>query len=149
MAKKNTKDQEQKQEQKEKRKPGRPFGTLKYDNLEDLEAGINRYFADCDDKNKPYTVTGLALALNIDNKTLCNYGSADYNNGDYFHAINRARQRCIEYAEDRLYDKDGVNGAKFYLTNNAERMGGLRYADRQEVSMDVAPISFIDNLGDD
>lgn len=125
-------------------KAGRPFGTFKYDNLEDLEKGIDAYFADCDEKGKPYTMTGLALALNIDAKTLTNYGQND----DYFPAIHRARQKCINYAENRLYDKDGVQGAKFTLTNNAERMGGLRYSDRQEVSMDVAPISFANNLED-
>lgn len=149
MAKKNAKDHEQKQEQKEKRRPGRPFGTLKYDNLEDLDNGINSYFDDCDNNGKPYTLEGLALALNITPQTLCNYGSKEYAEGKYFEAINRARIRCIDYASSRLYDKEGSNGAKFYLTNNAERMGGLRYAERQEVSMDVAPISFIDNLGDD
>lgn len=142
MAKKKDQDQNQEQDQNTKRKPGRPFGTLKYDNLEDLETGINKYFEDCDNNGKPYTMTGLALALNVDAKTLSNYGRDD----NYFPSIHRARQRCLDYAEHRLYDKDGVNGAKFYLTNNAERMGGLKYADRQEVSMDVAPISFIDNL---
>ena len=121
----------------------RPFGTLKYDNLQDLENGIDKYFAECDAIDKPYTMTGLALSLNIDVRTLTNYGQ----NEDYFPAIHRARQRCIEYAENRLYDKDGVQGAKFTLTNNAERMGGLRYAERQEVSMDVAPISFVDDIG--
>lgn len=120
----------------------RPFGTLKYDNLQDLETGIEKYFAECDAIDKPYTMTGLALSLNIDVRTLTNYGQMD----DYFPAIHRARQKCIEYAENRLYDKDGVQGAKFTLTNNAERMGGLRYADRQEVSVDTAPISFVNDL---
>lgn len=91
-------------------------------------------------------MTGLALALNITPQSLCNYGSKEYAEGKYFEAINRARMRCIDYAESRLYDKEGSNGAKFTLTNNAERMGGLKYAERQEVSMDVAPITFIDNL---
>lgn len=119
-------------------KAGRPFGTLKYDNLADLEAGIDNYFAEQDEKGKPYTLSGLALALNITPQTLCNYACKD----DYFDAINRARQKCLSYAESRLYDKDGVQGAKFYLCNNAERMGGLRYADRQEVAVDAAPITF-------
>ena len=123
---------------------GRPFGTLKFDSLEALETGVDNYFADCDDKEKPYTLEGLSLALNITPQTLCNYGTKDYADGIYFDAVNRARIRCIGYASDRLYDKDGVNGAKFYLTNNAERMGGLRYADRQEVSVDAAPITFKD-----
>ena len=121
----------------------RPFGTLKYNNLEDLQNGLDNYFDDCDTKGKPYTMTGLALSLNIDVKTLTNYGQKD----DYFPAIHRARQKCIAYAEDRLFDKDSVQGAKFTLTNNSERMGGLRYADRQEVSMDVAPITFVDDIG--
>lgn len=121
-------------------KAGRPFGTLKYDNLEDLQNGIDNYFAEQDEKGKPYTLSGLALALNITQQTLCNYAHKD----DYFEAINRARQKCLSYAETRLYDKDGVQGAKFYLTNNAERMGGLRYADRQEVAVDAAPITFKD-----
>lgn len=119
-------------------KAGRPFGTLKYDNLADLEAGIDKYFADCDANGKPYTMSGLADSLNIDVRTLSNYSRDD----NYFPAIHRARQKCLTYAESRLYDKDGVQGAKFYLTNNAERMGGLRYADRQEVAVDAAPITF-------
>ena len=130
----------------------RPFGTLKYDNLEDLEAGIEKYFADCDakpildpdgkqitDKNgnpmffppKPYTMEGLALALNITVRTLSNYAEKD----DYFPAINHARARCLSYKAERLYDKDGVQGAKFDLSNNSERMGGLRYADKQEINL--------------
>ena len=31
-------------------KAGRPFGTLKYDNLEDLQNGIDKYFAEQDEK---------------------------------------------------------------------------------------------------
>ena len=146
----------------------RPFGTFKYDSLEELESDIDKYFNDCDarpvlnasgeqvtDKHgnpmfyptKPYTLEGLSLALNITPQTLCNYGREDYADGRYFEAINRARMRCLNYAAERLYDKEGSNGAKFYATNNSERMGGLRYAERQEVSMDVAPISFVDDIG--
>ena len=124
-------------------KAGRPFGTLKYDNLEDLQRGIDQYFDKQDAEDKPYTLEGLALALNISAKTLWSYGE----NPDYLPTISRAKDRCINYASERLYDKNGANGAKFYMTNNAERMGGLRYSDRQEVALDVAPISFLDDLG--
>ena len=138
---------------------GRPFGTLKYDNLEDLEAGIEKYFADCDarpvldkdgnqitDKSgnpmfypsKPYTMEGLALALNITVRTLSNYAEQD----DYFPAINRARARCLAYKSERLYDKDGVQGAKFDLVNNSARMGGLQYADKQDLSIDGSLVVF-------
>lgn len=148
---------------------GRPFGTFKYDNLKSLELDIDKYFNDCDlrpvlDKDgnqvtdkrgnptfypsEPYTLEGLALALNITPATLCNYGREDYADGKYFEAINRARVKCLAYNSKRFYDKEGSNGAKFYATNNSERMGGLRYADRQEVSMDVAPVTFVNNLED-
>jgi len=151
----------------------RPFGTLKYDNLEALESGIDKYFSDCEakpvldnegnaitDKHgnlvcyppEPPTLEGLALALNISIKTLWNYGQEGYGDGsnkDYLQAISRAREKCVAYASRRLYDKEGSNGAKFYLTNNAERMGGLKYAERQEVALDVAPITFVDDLGDE
>lgn len=120
---------------------GRPYGTFKFDSLEELENGISDYFNGQDAKEKPYTLEGLALALNITPQTLCNYGSKDYADGKYFEAINRARIKCINYASERLYDKNGANGAKFYLTNNAERMNGLKYSDKQEfsVSADVQP----------
>lgn len=127
---------------------GRPFGTLKYDTVGALEQGIDDYFADCDDKGKPYTMTGLALSLNLDVRTLVNYGNENYADGKYFLAINRARQKCIAYSEERLFDKDGVQGAKFSLSNNSERMGGLRYADKQEFDMQVSPITFVDDLGE-
>ena len=122
----------------------RPFGTLKYNNIDDLQAGIDAYFAEREAKGLPCTMSSLATALNITTRTLSNYGQND----SYFPAINRARQLCLGYAENRLYDKDGVQGAKFYLSNNSERMGGQRYSDRQEVSVDVAPIAFVDDLGD-
>lgn len=120
---------------------GRPYGTFKYDTLEELEAGIQEYFDKQDEKEKPYTLEGLALALNITPQTLCNYGREDYADGKYFEAINRARIRCINYASERLYDKNGANGAKFYLTNNAERMGGNKYSDKQDfaITADIAP----------
>ena len=114
---------------------GRPFGTFKFDNLQDLQDGIDKYFTEQDTKEKPYTLEGLSLALNITPQTLCNYGSKDYADGIYFEAINRARLRCVNYASERLFDKNGSNGAKFYLSNNGERMGGLKYSDKQEFSV--------------
>jgi len=113
----------------------RPFGTFKYSSLDALETGIDNYFAYCDDNHKPYTMSGLALSLDVTTQTLCNYGKAGYVDQCYFDAVNRARQRVLSYAEDRLYDKDGIQGAKFYLTNNSARMGGLAYSDKQEISV--------------
>lgn len=66
---------------------------------------------------KPPTVTGLALALGFTSRqALLNYQAKD----EFVDTITRAKSRCEEYAESRLFDKDGANGAKFSLANNFE-----------------------------
>lgn len=112
---------------------GRP---LKYKTVEELQAAIDQYFDDCEgkkllddygnvvtDKNgvpiivgaKPPTVTGLALALGFTTRqTLLNYQGKK----QFVDTILRAKSRCEEYAESRLYDRDGSNGAQFSLKYN-------------------------------
>ena len=101
-----------------------------------MSEAIERYFKDCEghtltDKNgntvydkhgnpvivaHPPTVTGLALALGFKTRqSLLNYQSRTKAFNDI---ITVAKSRCEEYAESRLYDRDGVNGAKFSLMNN-------------------------------
>jgi len=92
----------------------RPFGTLKYNNVEDLQKGIDNYFVECEVRKAPYTMSGLAYALDISRQTLLNYKNTD----SYFDAISRARVRCEQYSAECLFDRDKVNGAKFDLANN-------------------------------
>lgn len=64
---------------------------------------------------KPLTITGLALALGFNSRqTLLNYQGR----GAYKSIIETAKLRIENYAEMRLYDKDGMNGARFNLQNN-------------------------------
>lgn len=64
---------------------------------------------------KPPTVTGLALALGFNSRqSLLNYQAKK----EFMDTIIRAKSRVEEYAEQRLYDRDGVQGAKFSLSNN-------------------------------
>lgn len=93
---------------------GRPYGTLKYDNIDDLHAGIEAYFADCEKRNAPYTLSGLAYALNIDVSTLRNYGHMEL----FSDEITRARARCRQYAHEAAYDRDKCRGATFDLSAN-------------------------------
>jgi len=108
----------------------------KYTTASEIECLIDQYFEDCDGKpyldddgkpmlnkygepiiigQKPYTVTGLALALGFNSRmSLLNY----QDKVEFMDTIKRAKSRIESYAESRLYDRDGVNGAKFSLINN-------------------------------
>ena len=64
---------------------------------------------------KPPTITGLALALGFTGRqALIDYQARP----EFADTVTRAKSRCEEYAESRLYDKDGTNGAKFSLGCN-------------------------------
>ena len=76
---------------------------------------------------KPFTLSGLALYLGISTETLRKYknGRLDTildemkaetdDQLTYSGVILRAKQTIEAYAEGRLYDKDGSNGARFVL----------------------------------
>lgn len=109
---------------------------LKYKTVEELQAAIDAYFEDCqghplvDDKGNavtdkygapviigahPPTVTGLALALGFTGRqALLNYQGRK----QFMDTITRAKARCEEYAESRLFDRDGARGAQFSLEHN-------------------------------
>lgn len=122
----------------------------KYKTVKEIQDAIDTYFKECEgriltdgdgntmyDKNgyplivdkKPLTVTGLALALGFSSRqALLNYQTkAEFND-----TILRAKARIEQYAEERLFDKDGAAGAKFSLANNFE---GWR--ERQQIEADV------------
>ncbi len=62
---------------------------------------------------RPYTLSGLADYLNVDRRTLLNYGRKD----EYFPTIARARRKCEMFSEEQLYIGND-RGAKFGLINN-------------------------------
>lgn len=64
---------------------------------------------------KPPTITGLALALGFNSRqSLLNYQGKKR----FMDTITRAKAHIEEYTERRLFDRDGVQGAKFSLSNN-------------------------------
>lgn len=110
--------------------------TPMYTSVKEIESKIEQYFEDCkgypltDNEgnqifNKfglpvfidvhPPTVTGLALALGFTSRqALLNYQAKPA----FVDTITRAKARVEQYAEERLFDRDGSNGAQFSLRNN-------------------------------
>jgi hypothetical protein len=129
-------------------KGGRP---PKYKTPEEMQIKIDQYFEACkgkiavDDDGKkiwtkygwlyekephPPTVTGLALALGFTNRlSLLNYQDKP----EFVYTVTRAKARVEAYAEARLFDRDGANGAKFSLANNF-----AGWAEKQEVDQTIA-----------
>ena len=106
---------------------GRP---PKFTCVEDIEIAIEAYFQDCvedRDHPKPFTMSGLALSLDMDRKTLLNYSNKE----EYFPTIKRARDRVENDVETRLLSGQAVAGAIFNLKNN------FAWVDKTEVDSHV------------
>lgn len=88
---------------------------LKYKTEKELQKGIEEYFNMCDEKEKPYTMSGLALSLGIDRITLINYGKRDL----FFTLIKEAKQRVqAQLEENALMGKGNAVFTIFNLKNN-------------------------------
>ena len=96
---------------KKKKKIGRP---LKYKSPDDMQKKIDAYFTDCDRKEAPYTVTGLALAIDMSRQGLVNYEKK----GEFFDTIKKAKGRVEEFLEQRLLSANCSTGVIFNLKNN-------------------------------
>ena len=93
-------------------KPGRP---RKYKTAEELQVKIDAYFAECEEKEKPYTVTGLAMACDLSREQIINYGKDE----EFHDAIKKAKQKILAWLESRLTDKSTFTpGIIFSLKNN-------------------------------
>lgn len=76
---------------------------------------LDKYGNEIYSHQRPPTVTGLALALGFaSRKSLLEYQGKQ----EFVNTITRAKTRCEQYAEERLFDRDGTNGARFSLQAN-------------------------------
>jgi hypothetical protein len=103
------------------KKRGRP---AKWESPEALQVLIDEYFTACDENKRPYTVSGLAVALDTTRRTLCDYEKKD----DFTHTIKRAKQRVEQYAAEALFTSRNTAGVIFTLKNNHD------WVDRKEVA---------------
>lgn len=88
---------------------------MKYKTQEELQKGIDKYFTQCDESQKPYTMSGLAYSLGIDRVTLINYGKNDL----FFTLIKEAKDRVqAQLEENALMGKSNSTFTIFNLKNN-------------------------------
>lgn len=131
----------------------------KYKTPEEMQEKIDTYFAECKgeiiydaygnpmiDKNGnvvregsvPPTMTGLALALGFaTRKSLLDYQAKP----DFVYPVTRAKSMIERYTEQRLFDREGVQGAKFSLSNNFEG-----WSEKQELKTEGTVIKIINDI---
>ena len=107
-------------DEKKKHAGGRP---PKYKHVEDMQVLIDKYFNDCDETETPYTITGLAMALDMTREKVIKYGQKD----EFRDAIKKAKQKVENSYELRLI-KNGRAGDIFALKN-------FGWTDRQETEI--------------
>ena len=95
---------------------GRP---LKFKSIKDLDEKIDAYFKEMDEKERPYTITGLAVALDTNRETLIDYQNSDDPRKQIFSdAIKRAKIKIHNYTEESLWRNGIQTGMIFNLKNN-------------------------------
>lgn len=102
------------------KKRGRPKA---YTEVELMQQKIDKYFKDCDMNKEPYTITGLALALDLDRKSINNYAR----DSEFFPTIKKAKLKVENYLEKRLINDSSATGIIFNLKNN------YGWSDKQEI----------------
>lgn len=111
---------------KEKNLGGRP---LKFKTVKELEDKIDEYFKYCDKNNKPYSMTGLALALDTYRSLLLDYSEKD----GFSYSIKKAKTKCENWVEEgALTNKINPTSAIFNLKNNYSD-----WKDKSEVDSNV------------
>ena len=121
----------------EKHAGGRP---PKYTEVEEMQKKIDKYFIECDLNKKPYTITGLGLALDMSRQDLINYSKKE----KFFDTIKKAKMRVENYLEERLINDSSATGIIFNLKNN------YGWKDKQEnVNVGVSYEDYIKRVEDE
>lgn len=118
---------------------GRPRA---FKSVEEVEEKINAYFNYCEEKEKPYTMSGLAYYLGISRQTLVNYSNQD----QFFDTIKKARDRVqMQLEENALSNKANPTFTIFNLKNNFDWKDKIEHSS-SEVENINKNISNIANL---
>ena len=99
----------------------------KFKSVEEMQIAIDNYFKDCDANERPYTISGLAYALDTTRRTLLDYEEND----EFTHTIKKAKAKIEQFVEERLFSGSNTAGVIFNLKNN------YNWVDKQEIAADV------------
>lgn len=97
-----------------------------------LEEKVEAYFTACAQEDRHPTVTGLALALGLnDRRELSEWAAKDSKTGAL---LRRACSRVEEANLQAAYRRDSASGARFILQN------GFGYTDKHDVGLSCEAI---------
>lgn len=86
-----------------------------YNSKEEMQEIIDAYFSLCDQLERPYTMSGLANALNMSRQSLINYSKDE----EFFDTIKKARAKVEQQLEENaLMGKANSTFTIFNLKNN-------------------------------
>lgn len=86
-----------------------------YNSKEEMQKIIDTYFSLCDKLKKPYTMSGLANALNMSRQSLINYSKDE----EFFDTIKKAKAEVEQQLEENaLMGKANSTFTIFNLKNN-------------------------------
>lgn len=105
-----------------------------YTTPEEMQTIIDEYFDSCFTDNpilnddgkvigvtrvqiRPFTITGLCIALDMDRDSLLNYEKVE-SYKEFFGTVSRAKLKCHNYAEELSLTSRNPNGVLFNLKNN-------------------------------
>lgn len=102
-----------------------------YSSVEDMQKIIDEYFIMCDEKEKPYTMSGLAYALDMDRRSLLNYSKDE----KFFPTIKKAREKVEQQLEENaLIGKANSTFTIFNLKNNFNWKDAVEVNNKNEIS---------------
>lgn len=102
-----------------------------YENKEEVQEIIDAYFSLCDQLEKPYTISGLANALNMSRQSLVNYSKED----EFFDTIKKAKLEVEQQLEENaLMNKANATFTIFNLKNNYGWRDSIEVADKEKLA---------------
>lgn len=101
-----------------------------YEEANDMQKIIDAYFNMCDEKDKPYTISGLAYALNMTRQSILNYSKDE----EFFDTIKKAKLKIEQQLEENLYRLGNNSGIIFNLKNNYGWKDSVEVNDNRELN---------------